>query len=217
MGHEMTWLKEVLDILRTYWLVILLGCVAVGLLFFSSSKADELAKVEEDIVEMQATVEGAKKTLAEKSKDLDKDAEKKVIQERTVSAEKIGEEIIKVDDVLTAFYKSAKDLPEDEAEYNKVVEELNWAKKENTRLTGAGEADHINTWQLNPEWTLKLESVVVYRDTDRIPVVFSMKTKEGKNAGLIQAVYDVEKNQITDVVKHYTNDGIRDEVNVGGS
>lgn len=213
----MTWLKSVLDILRTYWLAILLGCVAVGLFLFSSSKADELAKVEKDAVEMQSTVEAAKKTLAEKSKNLDKDAEKKVIQERTVSAKKIGEEIIKVDDVLTAFYKSSEDLPKDKAEYNKLMEKVNWAKKENARLTGASEADNINTWQLNPEWTLKLESVAVYRDTDRIPVVFSMKTKEGKNAGLIQAVYNVEANQITDVVKYYTNDGLRDEVNVGGS
>lgn len=211
-------LDGLIDVLQEYWLAIILGLFAVYLLLYSNDVGKEVDDLYLEIQSLEETLANAKGVERNVSADIDKEGEKKVIEERTVSAQQIAEEYIKVDDALTEFYKSNKDMPVDDDEAMKeIMDKLNWAKEENTRLTGAGDADHIKTWQLNPEWTLKLESVVMYKNTERIPVIFSMTTKDGKNAGLVKAMFNVDKYKLTDIEKYYTVDGMRDEVNVGGS
>lgn len=203
-------------IAKRYGLVIAAGVVmAGGMIYATSVQADvselssEIATLEQDIVEQQRLL-----TVAEQP--IDKEAQKQVIQNRTVSAKKIADEFIPVDDTLTAFYKTSGDLPTDESELKALQQAVEEAKALNTQLTGASEADHIQTWQLNPEWTLSLESVVTYRDTDRVPVVFRMTTKDGEPAGLVYATYDVQKNQLSNVTRHYTPAGINNQADIGG-
>lgn len=206
---------RLLDALKTYWVALVIGGIAVGMMVYISNINADIRELESDIATVQQLIDDEKAKLAN-MKDFDKEGHKKVVQERTVSAQKIGEEYIAVDNALTEFYKSNEPIPTDEAQKKALFDKLEKAKAENTRLTGASEADHIKTWQLNPAWTLKLESVVTYRDTDQIPVVFSMTTAKGESAGLIYAFFDTKNYKLTQISKHYTPIGLRDEVDVGG-
>src|SRR5699024_619797 len=59
------------------------------------------------------------------------------------------------------------------------------------------------SWKLNNEWTLDLASVIAYEETDRIPVIFTLETKDGERIGLIKGIYDVDAHQLIDIEKHY--------------
>jgi len=170
-----------------------------------------------DVSALRQQVAEQKVVQKEVDQPFDETKHAETITLRTVSAKQIGNEMIKVDNMLTSFYKSNESLPEDQAAYDKIVNELEWAKKENEKLTGATEDEQIQTWKLNPAWTLRLDSVITYQDTDNVPILFSMTTKAGKLAGLISAVYDVNNHKIVNVVRHYTTDGLDDEVDVGGA
>lgn len=176
----------------------------------------EIASLEKANDEAKVEMVNLKQELADSSEKFDKKKHQKQVKERTISAQKIGKEMIAIDDELTTFYKTSDPLPKDKKAKDAIFKKLEAAKRENTRITGASEADHIQTWQLNPDWTLKLETIVAYRDTDRVPILFSMTTKKGKPAGLISATYDVSNHMIDDVARHYTIDGLKDEVDVGG-
>lgn len=209
-------LRKIMTGIKTYWIFILMGLLIIGLVVFMGNQNKAMDKLEADIAAMQKLVDDKKATYAALSKQFDPEQEQEKIEQRTVSAKKIGEEFIAVDNTLTAFFKTNEPLPKDEAKKKALFAKVEKAKAKNTVLTGAEEGDHISTWQLNPEWTLKLESVVAYQDTDQIPVVFSMKTKDGKNAGLIYATYDVGDHMLDNIGRHYTTDGLDDAVNVGG-
>lgn len=203
-------------IMKTYWVVIIIGAGIVGMLLFMSSQNKVIAKLEADVSTTEGLIADAEKTRTGLTKEFDAKKHQAKIKERTVSAKEIGKEIIQVDDALTAFYKTNEPLPKDKSKKDALFSELEKAKAKNTELTGAKEADHIKTWQLNPEWTLSLESVITYQDTDYVPVVFSMKTKDGKSAGLIYARYDVNRHMLDDINRYYTTDGLKDEIDVGG-
>lgn len=208
--------EEIIESLKTYSIPIVLGLITIGMVFISSSQQRDIDELSAGIAAYEKLEAESEQTLADLDVAFDKESQIEVIEGRTVSAEKIGEAMIAVDDALTAFYKTNEPLPEDEAERAKIFAELEKNQIENTKLTGATAADHIDTWKLNPEWTTKLESVVVYQDTPRIPVVFSMTTKDGESAGLIFATYDADNLQLTNIVKHYTRTGMNDAVDVGG-
>lgn len=209
-------LDKLITGLKTYWIPILMGFVVIGMVVYMGNQNNDIDKLEADIATMQELIDDANATYAKISKEFDPEQEQKRIEQRTVSAKKIGKEMIAVDNALTSYYKMSEPLPEDEEKKKALFDKLEKAKAKNTKLTGAEEGDHISTWQLNPEWTLKLESVVVYQDTNQIPVVFSMKTKDGKNAGLIYATYDVNDHMLDNISRHYTTVGLDDAVDVGG-
>jgi len=202
--------------LKSYWFVGVIGIVIVLMMWYTSNQSKKIDTLVSDVATMEELLAGAKRTQSSIDKDFDAKQHSEVLEGRTVSAEKIAQEIIDVDNKLTAFYKTNEPLPEDEAEKKAIFKQLADAQVENTRLTGATEADHIKTWQLNPAWTLKLESVVIYQDTESVPLLFSMTTKDGKAAGLIVATYDVKAYKLTNITRHYTTDGLKDEVDVGG-
>ncbi|PAF27345.1 hypothetical protein CHH61_03740 [Shouchella clausii] len=203
--------------IKTYWLVIIIGGGVAGMLIFMSNQSKVVAELESDIETIEELLVDAEKNKVALEEEFDAKAHQQRIKERTVSAEEIGKEIIEVDDVLTAFYKTNEPLPEDKKERDALFARLEEAKKKNTELTGATEADHIKTWQLNPQWTLTLESVLAYQqDSDRFPVLFLMETGDGKSAGLIYATYDVTNHTLSNISRHYTTDGLKDEVDVGG-
>lgn len=209
-------LSRAFDWLREYWIVAIIGAVIIGMMVFMANHSKDVAKAKEDVETVKELLADAKKTQSGLSVEFDAKAHQEQLKERTVTASEIAKEIIAVDDILTAFYKTNEPLPQDQKERDALFAELEKAKAENTRLTGAKEADHIHTWKLNPEWTTKLESVVTYRDTDRIPLVFSMTTKDGRSAGLIHAIFNVNNYQLENVTRHYTTVGVQDEVDVGG-
>lgn len=205
-----------LEALKVYWIVVVIGMVVVGMLLYMSSQNKVLSKLESDVVTTEELIADAEATRSGLMGEFNAKDHQAKIKEKTVSAKEIGHEIIAVDNTLTAFYKTNEPLPSDKKEKDALFKELEKAKEKNILLTGAKEADHIKTWQLNPEWTLTLESVITYQDTDYVPVVFSMKTKAGKAAGLIYAVYDVDKHMLTNINRYYTTDGLQDEIDVGG-
>lgn len=210
-------LEKGLQALKTYWIVVLMGIGVIGMLLYMSSQNKVIAKLESDVATTEGLIVDAETALSGVTKEFDVKAHQARIKKRTVSAKEIGNEMIAVDNALTAFFKTNAPLPKDKKEKATLLAALDEAKAKNTTLTGAKESDHIKTWQLNPEWKLTLESVVTYQDTDRVPVVFSMKTKAGKAAGLIYATYDVNKHTLTNISRYYTTDGLKDEIDVGGA
>lgn len=202
--------------IKTYWIVAVIGAGTVGMVLFMVNQSKAIAMLQEDVVTTEGLVADAEKTLSNLDIEFDAKEHQAKIKERTVSAEEIGKAMIAVDDELTAFYKSNEPLPEDKKEKDALFAKLEEAQLKNTTLTGAGADDHIKTWQLNPEWTMTLESVVTYQDTDRVPIVFAMKTKDGKSAGLIYAIYHVDSQTLSNISRHYTTNGLNDEIDVGG-
>ncbi|WP_078598690.1 hypothetical protein [Evansella clarkii] len=209
-------LLKCLHILKTYWIAVILGIAVVIMLSFIPGHKEDIAELEAAIERTKELIADSEKISSDLEKEFDADEFMEEMEQRTVSATQIGKEMVKVDDVLTAFYKTHESLPEDEDERDALFAELEEAQAKNTELTGAGEADHIKTWQLNPEWSLELESVITYQDTERFPVVFKMKTKDGKLAGLVHAIYNVSDHRLSSINRHYTIDGLRDEADVGG-
>ncbi|MCL6663443.1 hypothetical protein [Paenibacillus amylolyticus] len=205
------------SVLKTYGIPIVLGLIALIIVLFIWQQNKKIDVLESDIAATKELLQGVQSTKEKVEEPFDSKEHEEILQSRTVSAKKIGAEIIAVEDVLTSFYKSNEDLPEDQAAYDKMVKELDKAKADNTRLTNASESDHIQTWKLNPDWTLKLETIVTYQDTENVPVLFSMTTKSGKSAGLIFAVYDTVNYKLTNISRHYTTDGLDDEIDVGGA
>lgn len=201
--------------IKPYAGAVVLGLTAVGLLVYTGNVRDELETAETQLVAYEKELAAIRATDAELSKPLDTDAAADTIETRTVSAEKVAKEIIAVDDTLTQFFKM-NEVIEDKAARDKFFKSVDIAKQENTRLTGASEADHIDTWKKNPEWTTKLETVVAYEDAPTVPVVFSMTTKDGDTAGLVFATYNAQSGTIDGVSKLYTRAGILDESAVGG-
>ncbi|MEW4426019.1 hypothetical protein AB1I68_00830 [Paenibacillus pabuli] len=204
-------------LLKVYGIPIVLGLIALIMVVLIWQQNKTIDTLESDIAGTQELIQGAEVTKEKVDEPFDSKEHEEILQSRTVSAKKIGAEIIAVEDMLASFYKTNEDLPEDQAAYDELFNNLEKAKAENTRLTNATESDHIQTWKLNPEWTLKLESIVTYQDTDNVPVLFSMTTKSGKSAGLIYAVYDVANYKLTNISRHYTTDGLDDEADVGGA
>lgn len=197
-------------------MVVVLFIVALIMLLFLLNQNKAIGKLEAAVASTQESLDEAKATEKDLSQEFDAKAHQKTIKERTVSAKGIAKEIIAVDDTLTAFYKTSDPMPKDKKKKQELLDSVEKAKEENTKLTGAEEADQIKTLQLNPDWTMKLESVVTYQDTNSVPILFSMKTKKGKDAGLIYAIYNVDSHKLTNISRHYTTDGLADEVSVGG-
>lgn len=203
-----TWLKE-------YGLAIGLTTVAIGGIAYGGYVTNQVSEVKTDIEKYEkAKVE--LEASAKQSKKYNKKTHATVIEARTVSAQNIAKDIIEVDDTLTQFYKRNTALSGSKAEQAAFFKKVEAMKKENTKLTGAAEADQIKTWKLNPEWKTTLATVIAYQDADRVPVLFDMKTKKGDDAGVVYAVYDTQARTLNNISKHYTNAGTLDAVQVGG-
>lgn len=199
---------------KTYWPVIGLGIVIVFIFVLINNQSNTIDGLEADIEEMESQAENQAEIAENLPDDFDSDAHTEKIETSTVSAKEIGKSIVKLDDALTAFYKTAEPLPEDEAEREEMFDalEANQALNEDMR----GITNHGDTWQLNPDWTLTLDSVVAYQATDQLPVIFSMKTESGENAGVVHATYNVADNTLTNITRQYTAAGLEDAASIGG-
>lgn len=202
--------------LKAYSLPLVLGAVSIGGVFFATDQQDRIDKLTNDVAVMQELLTDAELVADGVDAELTKTDRIEVIEGRTVSAEAIGAKMIAVDDALTEFYKTNEPFPDDPDEVDAMMAKRDEAQAENTRLTGATDADQLDTWKLNPAWETSLESVVVYQDTPRVPIVFSMETATGDSAGLVYAVYDTELGVLEDISKHYTTAGMQDATDIGG-
>jgi len=199
------------------WVVVgVIFIIGVVVLSVRANTEDRLAQRQAQLLaEIEALEHRVATTLADDDAGFDTEAYLEELDERTVSAKAIAEEIIEVDDFLTGLYKRNSvmdDLTDEERQAN--VERTKEMQARNTALRG--ETDHLSTWQLNPDWTLELASVVAYQETSHIPVVFKMTTSSGELAGFIRATYHVDEHKITDVIKHYTAQGFQDQASLGG-
>lgn len=179
---------------------LLIGGLLVGLFIWLFITNGSVKELKDDVERKQALVDEIEERLEEVAVEVDAEQHVQEVKEGVVSAKQIGEEMIEVDNILTAFYKSWDPLPEDE----KVFQELEAAEKKNTELTGADDSEHLATWQLNSEWTLTLETVVNYSDVNEIPILFTMTTGEGEFAGIVRATYEVSEHQLRDIRVQYT-------------
>lgn len=187
---------------------IIVVVLLIGLSIFMFIQNNSLNELETEISKKQSLIDEIEKKLEEAGETVDSEQIVHEVRESIISAKEIGAEMIEVDNTLTEFYQSWDPVPEDDGYLRK----LEVAQKKNTELTGAGEQDHIATWQLNPEWTLTLETVINYGDVEQIPVLFKMTTAEGELAGIVRATYIVSEHKLTDIKKQYTPAGERDRV-----
>lgn len=204
------------SLIKTYALPAVLTVSVIGTVVYTAGVMRDMQDANADIKEYQ---EMRREIMAQDEKvgdTFDKEAHQTIIEARTVSAREIGKRAITIDDALTAFYKTNQPLPTDAKAKQKVFDDLKKNQAKNTRLTGAGEADHIKTWKLNPEWKTTLATVVTYQDAPSVPILFDMKTAKGKEAGIIYAVYNTGSDTLSGISKHYTTDGMNDAVQVGG-
>ncbi|MBN6206558.1 hypothetical protein JYK21_08835 [Ralstonia pickettii] len=187
---------------------ILIGGLLAGIsiwLFIVNSSVNELRN---DVERKQILVSEIEEQLEGVAVQADTEEQVQVVKENVISVKQIGEEMIEVDNTLAAFYKTWDPPLEDE----KVLQEVEAAKKKNTELTGADDNDHLVTWQLNPEWTLTLETVINYGDVKEIPVLFTMATGEGEFAGIVRAIYEVSEHELREIIVQYTPAGEMDRV-----
>lgn len=201
--------------LTPYVVPAVAGVAAVALFSASVNLGDDVEAKAKTVAAYQQEVETAKATLASLQEGVDTEQLQTEVAADVVSAKDMAKRLIAIDDTLTQFFKMNEPI-EDKDEREAFYASVDKAKLANTELTGATEADHIDTLKLNPEWKTSLESTIVYAETDYIPVVLSMKTKSGENAGLVVAGYDALNDEVIDVTKYYTNAGILDATAVGG-
>lgn len=205
----------ILDFAKKYWIIGVIAVIVIVLFMIMNGRSNTMETLQAEIDAM-SDVKAERVAEAEAMADETFDSEGHIeqIETTTVSAEEIGEIVIKLDNELTAFYKTAEALPEDEDEYDAMFEQLEKNQALNADLRGI--SNHGDTWQLNPDWTLELDSIVAYQATASIPVIFTMTTEDGDNAGVVRATYNVEDNTLSNIVRQYTSAGLDDAASIGG-
>lgn len=202
-------MDDILKIVKTYWPIAILGTIVIVLLVIMVNRAQHIEDLKAELESLTP-----EETTNVEAENFDADAYKNTVEEVTVSAKEIGEDIIDLDNRLTEFYKTAEPLPEDKAERDAIFAQLEKDQNENAKLRNIER--HEETWQLNPDWELELESVVSYKGLKTFPIVFSMKTSDGELAGFVQTTYDHEDRSIRDTLVQYTEAGSADAASLGG-
>src|SRR5690606_32920570 len=151
---------------------IIVVVLLIGLSIFLFIQNNSLNELESEISKKQSLIDEIEKKLEEAGETVDSEQIVHEVRESIISAKEIGAEMIEVDNTLTEFYQSWDPVPEDDG----YIRKLEVDQKKNTELTGSSEKDQIATWQLNPEWTLTIETVINYGEVEQIPVLFKMTT-----------------------------------------
>lgn len=147
------------------------------------------------------------KAVSEADVQLDKIDEPKVDSEvayQTTSAEEVGEEVVKLQDILGDLFCTDGNLPKELVDIR--LEEGPKLGKRLSELTDIDEdMYYYAAWKLHEDWTLELASVIGYEAVDEFPVLFTMKTEEGELAGLVKAAYDTRDQKLYHVEQHYVD------------
>lgn len=199
-----------MQVIREYWRLVLAGVlVLVAGIFIqiTTSQTDGLNAQEQTLKETVVALKKEANQAPVTEEALE--AEVVVIEQASAQSRDMGEEMIGIQKTLTAFYKRHEPLDPKED-----LTPVRDAEKAYTRITNS--TDYGNTWMLNDEWTMTLDSVANYAGTADVPVVFSMYTKDQKLAGLVRGTYTAESDLLSDVSIDYTVDGRLNAEDVGG-
>lgn len=177
--------------------VIVLGLITFGVVREISAvenRIEELRDMKEQLPD-EVRVDKPTALVDSATTEADKDAV-------TVSAHEIGKEVIELQNVLADLF--CMDGHRTQGIIDMRLEEGPKLGKRLSKLTDIDEERYqYESWKLNNEWTLDLASVIAYEKMDRIPVVFTLETKNGERIGLIKGTYDVDAHQLIDIEKHY--------------
>lgn len=136
---------------------------------------------------------------------------------RMVSAQNIANELLSLDKTMVQYYHGGL-IGNDTSkkEKNAVLNKMQnvWASYE--KITGSNDRSPNIAFRKNPKWTMTLKSVIPYKESPEVPLLFEMRTAKGKLAGMVVATYYVENQQIRHIKRYYTSEGQRDFVDVGG-
>lgn len=197
-----------MDSLEKYWKLYVSGLILVlsfGLVLYNESETSKNEAKEEELMAEIIELE----TKLKRDESIDEDEEIKVIEKSGTHVRDMGEEMISYQKILAKEHRRA-DFTADDKKSDKVIE----AEKGFTRLTN--KTNYADTWLMNPNWDMKLESVGIYADVDKIPVVFTMDTEDGDLAGVVRAVYRVDDDLLEDIQIDHTIKGFETQVDSGG-
>lgn len=201
---------KILKMIQDYWRLFLAFIfVVLGTVFVSTSNSES-----DTIVAQENTVREEIRSLESDlaQKDLTKEdlqPEVEIITEKGAHVRDMGEEMIEAQLVIARAYKNPDPITDD-----RELAVLEQAEMTYTRLTDS--VDYANTWVLNGDWTMTLDSVGTYADVRNIPVVFSMYMASGELAGVVRGTYDSDRDLLSDVVVDYTVNGFADMTDPGG-
>lgn len=136
---------------------------------------------------------------------------------RMVSAKNIANELLSLDQSMVTYYHGGSiNRNTSEKKKRALLKNMQnvWARYE--KITGSSDRSPNIAFRKNPKWTMTLKSVLPYKESPEVPLLFEMRTKKGKLAGMVVATYYVENQQIRHIKRYYTSEGQRDFVDVGG-
>lgn len=212
------WVSQLIYAFKNYWYILIVLLILGGLSYMINSQNNMNEETQSKIDSVNKQVNTLGVDIEKLKEGFDEEAFVKSVKSNKANAKTFGEDIIEVDNKLTAYYKNDKPYPDvnNKKEVDKINKELDKYRSLNSSLRGAKKDTHLATWQLNPEWTLTLESVMTYQNVERFPIVFSMKTTDGEIAGIVYGEYDVSSNSMSSIRIQYTDAGIKDEASIGG-
>lgn len=185
--------------------VFIVAAVTFGL-------SQEVSHVEENIEQLSVIKEDLlANPVSDRNDEADND-EVNIIAKATVpgriSAEKIGDEIVELQNVLAELFCPNNHLTQNIVDMRlEIGPDL--GKKLNELTDIDADSYQYATWKMNNNWSLELASVMEYEDIDRFPIVFTMRTEEGDLIGLVKATYHVDEHRLYDIKKYYL--GIRNK------
>lgn len=199
-----------MDSIKKYWRIYLAGLMVLGGGFYLATSSSAVNSIQEQEQSLLLEIEDLEAELAQKNlTEEDLEPEVEIIEQAGAHARDMGAEMIATQKKLAGAYRTDQPVVDYEDQSG-----LDEAEETYTRLTQS--TDYVNTWFLNSEWDMELDSVGTYVESQNIPVVFSMYTKDGDLAGVVRAKYNSERDLLDDIVIDYTIIGYADEVDVGG-
>lgn len=228
---DIVFMSKIIQFFKSYWYLLFIGIFILIISYSNNKLSDEVKVLQEDLKILEESLNNKTDELevVENKPDYDPEVHAKVIRESSVSAEAIGKDIIAYDNELTELMRipaeeagcddsleesctdddmTAEELAEYEAELQDNVDRLNKTYELKDKLLAPDCPNE--SWQLNPNWTLKLESIINYRSTSSFPIVFSMTTANGEKAGIVMATFSVDDYKLSNVNIHYTSVGLND-------
>lgn len=197
---------------KTYmWIGVILTLIgSIVFSVLSSGVANDIRALEENHERLLAEKEKVETRLKSTQKKFDKEKYKEEIETKTVNAIEVGEEIIEIQNKLADLFRIDGNPPKEIIEQRRDVAPKLGEKQ--AEISDIDPSFFYDTWKLNKDWDLKLETVISYENVSRFPVIFSMTTTKGEPAGMVKAIYDVGSNKFIEIERHYTAMGEEERV-----
>lgn len=188
--------------------ITLIGLIVFAVLTSGVSK--DIKKLKENHERLLVEKEKVQTRLDSHQAEFDKEEYKKEIETKTVDAIEVGNKIVDIQNKLADMFRIDGNPSKEIIEQRRDV-----APKlgdEQAKISDIDPSFYYDTWKLNKDWELKLETVISYENVNSFPVIFSMTTTKGDPAGMVKATYNVKSNTFTDIERHYTAMGESERV-----